>query len=169
VEPLSGPTGTTVRVHTENLPVHARTHVGVGSANMGFEALVEVEQGEWGEVTGALEIPDWATWDRAVVLLVLNGVFTPIGRSDAFHVTNVEGMIQRTGQVSAKEGSCVEFRDQDDFLYSLEDLPSDLEPGDEVIVEGFPSESVSCGSAVAIRVGRLVPIRKIALETANRR
>lgn len=170
VEPLSGPVGTTVLLHTENLPLNARTHLGVGARHVGFEALVEVNQGEWGEVTGTLEIPGWATWDRPVVLLVLNGQFAPIGRSKPFHVTNSDGVIQRTGRIDHVEGVCVDFRDQDDVVYSLEGPSlSELALGEEVVVEGTPLQTTACGPGTAIRVESVVSIHRVALESGLRR
>ncbi len=169
VEPLSGPAGTTVNVHTANLPLSAQTHVGVGAQHVGFEVLLKVNQSELGEVAGTLQIPAWATWDRPVVLLILNGKFAPIGRSDPFQVTNPDGMIQRTGQITNIDGSCVDFRDQDDFLYSLEGSPGDLEPGDGVIIEGAPSKAVGCGPGIAIRVERVVPSTRVAFKSGDRR
>ena len=45
IEPLYGPRGTVVTVYTENLPLQAKVHVGVGATRTGFEALAEGEQG----------------------------------------------------------------------------------------------------------------------------
>jgi hypothetical protein len=154
VEPISGPPGTLVRVHTENLPIQARIHVGVGARHVGFEALAEVQQGEWGDVTAELQIPDYWTWDRPLVLIIFNGLFSPIGLSDPFHVTNASGMIQRSGRITDEGGDCVGFRDQDDYFYSLEGALGELKPGDDIVVEGALSESGRCGSDNTIRVER---------------
>lgn len=167
VEPLSGPVGTTVRVYTENLPYQASTHVGFGSSQVGFEVLAKADQDARGAVSAALDIPAWATWDRPLVLLVFNGLFNPIGRSDPFHVTNAEGLIQRSGSITHVEGDCVDFRDEDDFLYSLEGLLPEFDEGDEVIVEGVPTRSAQCGSGLAIRVEHVGPVRRVAMKTGH--
>ena len=57
----------------------------------GFEALTEGSQDIWGEVSASVRVPSYASWERPLVFIVFNGVFSPIGISDPFHVTNDEG------------------------------------------------------------------------------
>ena len=57
IEPLHGPRGTVVTVYTENLPLQAKVHVGVGATRTGFEALAEGEQGMWGRSPGRSRSP----------------------------------------------------------------------------------------------------------------
>lgn len=158
VEPRHGPIGTVVRVHTENMPLQARIHVGVGARHIGFEALSETQQGEWGDISADLAIPDYWTWDRPLVLIIFNGLFSPIGLSQPFHVTNDNGMIQRTGRVTDEGGSCLGFRDQDDYYYALEGPPESLEPGDAVVIEGAIAEQGRCGEVDTIRVAVVRPV-----------
>ena len=158
VEPLSGPPGTTVTVYTENLPIQAKVHVGVGRIGFGWEALAEATQGALGEVSATVQVPDFATWDRPLVFIVFNGIFSPIGISDPFHVTREDGMVRRVGQVTDEGATCLTMRDQDQFLYSLTGDLQGLAPGDEVVVEGTIQEMSSCQQGSAISVVRIVGI-----------
>ena len=51
---MYGPPGTEVEIFTENLPLQAKVHLGIGATRTGFEALIEAEQGMWGEVGGTI-------------------------------------------------------------------------------------------------------------------
>ena len=75
LEPRSGPPGTVVAIHTENLALQARVVLGVGAIGTGFEELGEAEQQEMGEVTASVRVPDSATWDRPLVFIIFNGNF----------------------------------------------------------------------------------------------
>ena len=155
VVPRIGPPGTEVEVYTENLPPQAKIWVGVGAMRSGFEARAEGKQEMWGEVSASVSIPRYATWDRPLVVIIFNGVFSPIAYSDPFHVTTEDGLIQRTGQIVDEGMGCVTLRDQDEYLYALSgDGVDDLKPGDEVVVEGPVAESSPCGKADSITVVR---------------
>ena len=154
VVPRIGPPGTVVEVYTENLPPQAKIHVGVGAMRAGFEALAEGTQEIWGEVSATVRIPDYANWERPIVFIVFNGVFSPIGISDPFHVTNEDGMVRRTGRITDEGLQCVTLRDNDQYMYALNGDLEGLNPGDEVVVEGTISESGPCGGADAIGVVR---------------
>ncbi len=152
VEPRMGPPGTVVDVYTENLPPQAKIHVGVGAMRAGFEALAEGTQEIWGEVSATVRVPGYANWERPLVFIVFNGVFSPIGISDPFHVTDDNGMVQRTGRITDEGLGCVTLRDNDQYVYALSGDLGDLSPGDEVVVEGSISLSGPCGGADAIEV-----------------
>ena len=152
VEPRIGPPGTVVEVYTENLPPQARIHVGVGAMRAGFEALAEGTQDIWGEVSATVRVPSYANWARPLVFIVFNGVFSPIGISDPFHVTDDNGMVQRTGRITDEGLGCVTLRDNDQYVYALNGELGDLKPGDEVVVEGSISLAGPCGGADAIEV-----------------
>ena len=155
VEPRSGPPGTVVKVYTENLPLQARIHVGVGAMRAGFEALAEGTQEMWGEVSATVRIPDYATWERPLVFIVFNGIFSPIGISDPFHVTDEEGLVQRAGRITDEGLGCVTLRDGDEYMYALTGDLGDLKPGDEVVVQGTISLDGPCGGADQIAVMNL--------------
>ncbi len=155
VEPRTGPPGTVVKVYTENLPLQAKIHVGVGAMRAGFEALAEGTQEMWGEVSATVRIPDYATWERPLVFIVFNGIFSPIGISDPFHVTNEEGLVQRAGRITDEGLGCVTLRDGDQYVYALTGDLGDLKPGDEVVVEGTIAVDGPCEGADQIAVANL--------------
>ncbi len=154
VEPRAGPPGTTVAVYTENLPPQARIHVGVGAMRAGFEALAEGTQEIWGEVSATVRIPEYATWERPVVFIIFNGVFSPIAVSNPFHVTDEEGMVRRRGRVTDEGLQCTTLRDADQYVYGLIGDLGRLRPGDEIVVEGEVNPGGACGGTDAIRVVR---------------
>ncbi len=154
VEPRSGPPGTLVQIFSENLPLQAQIHVGVGAMRAGFEALAEGTQGVWGEVSATARIPAYATWERPLVFIVFNGNFSPIGISDPFHVTDEDGMIRRTGRITDEGLPCMSLRDTDQYMYALTGDLGRLKPGDEVVVDGVVAVPGSCGDADAIDVVR---------------
>lgn len=163
VVPRSGPPGTEVEIYTENLPPQAKIHVGVGAMRAGFEALAEATQEMWGEVSATVRIPRYATWERPIVFIVFNGVFSPIGISDPFHVTDDRGWVRRVGRITDEGLECPTLRDADQYMYALAgDLADlgDLKPGDDVAVEGTvtvegtATESSPCGGADQIDVVR---------------
>ena len=157
VAPRSGPPGTEVQIYTENLPPQAKIHVGVGAMRAGFEALAEATQEMWGEVSATVRIPRYATWERPIVFIVFNGVFSPIGISDPFHVTDDRGWVRRAGRITDEGLTCPTLRDADQYMYALAgDVAGlrDLKPGDEVTVEGTVTESGPCGGADQIDVVR---------------
>lgn len=157
VSPLHGPVGTRVTMFTENLPLQAKVHVGVGATRTGFEALYTAEQGMWGEVSATITIPQRTPWDRAVVLIVFDAIFAPIGISEPFHVTNADGILRRTGQITGEGVECLAMRDTDGFLYTLIGEVGDLAEGDSVVVEGTYSETNMCMQGTTISVLRVMP------------
>ena len=157
IEPLHGPPGTEVTIYTENLPLQAKVHVGVGATRTGFEALYEAEQGMWGEVSATIRIPETAPWDRAVLLVAFDAIFAPIGLSDPFHVTRADGSLQRTGEITDEGVECLAMRDSDGFLYTLIGDTSGLQPGQPAVVEGRYVEASTCMQGTTIEVVRVLP------------
>ena len=160
VAPLSGPPGTRVEISSENLPLAARIHLAVGAIHAGFETLAEGSQGEWGDMSGELMIPESASWDRPLYVIALNGVFSPIGLSNPFHVTNEEGLVRREGQVTEELEACLTFRDEDELLYALTGELGTLNAGDQVTIEGIYSETSSCNEGSTIEVVRAISGRE---------
>ncbi len=152
IEPRIGPPGTTVRLYTENLPPQATIHVGVGAMRAGFEALAQGRQEMYGEVSATAQVPSYANWERPLVFIVFNGVFSPIGISDPFHVTNEDGLVQRTGRITDEGIGCPALRDNDQYMYALSGNVSGLEPGDSVVVVGGISLSGECGEVDSIDI-----------------
>ena len=160
VAPLSGPPGTRVEISSENLPLAARIHLAVGAIHAGFETLAEGSQGEWGDMSGELMIPESASWDRPLYVIALNGVFSPIGLSNPFHVTNEEGLVRREGQVTEELEACLTFRDEDELLYALTGELGTLNAGDQVTIEGIYLETSSCNKGSTIEVVRAISGRE---------
>jgi hypothetical protein len=157
VAPLYGPAGTEVTIFTENLPLQAKVHLGIGATRTGFEALYEAEQGMWGEVSGTITIPETAPWDRAVLLVAFDAIFAPIGLSEPFHVTRPDGILQRTGEITGEGVECLAMRDTDGFLYSLIGKTDGLEPGAPAVVQGRYVEASICMQGTTIEVVDVLP------------
>ena len=158
MSPTTGPAGTVVSISTLNLPVEAKVHVGYGATRTGFEALFEVPQGIWGDISAEVTVPASAPWDRAIVFVAFNAIFSPIGLSSPFHVVNEHGMVRRTGRITDETETCMTLRDQDEYLYALTGDLTGLSVGDEVIVEGTYSETGSCLDGSTIGVVRVDPV-----------
>ena len=159
IVPTYGPAGTVVELSTLNLPVQAKVHVGYGATRTGFEALFEVEQGMWGDIETELTVPSSAPWDRAIVFVAFNAIFSPIGLSEPFHVVNDEGLIRRTGTLTDESPSCMTLRDQDGYLYALTGDLAGHRVGEDVVIDGTYSPSGDCMDANTIGVVRVAPGR----------
>jgi hypothetical protein len=157
VSPLFGPPGTEVTVYTENLPLQAKVHLGVGATRTGFEALYEAEQGMWGEVSGTIRIPETAPWDRAVLLVAFDAIFAPIGLSEPFHVTRADGILRRTGEITDEGVECLAMRDTDGYLYTLVGQTEGLAPGERVTVEARYVEASICQQGTTLDVVEVLP------------
>ena len=160
VIPLSGPPGTIVSIKSENLPLQARIHVGIGSIGAGFETIGEAQQGEWGDVEAIVRIPRSATTDRPIFLIAFNAIFAPIGISEAFHVTDESGKVRRTGVAGPMNGSCRDFVDRDDQTYVLHGDLSRIEEGDQVTLEGVYMASSICSEGPSIEVTQIIGRRR---------
>lgn len=119
IEPKSGPPGTVVRVNTEDMPVITPIRVGIGAARVGFEAFQELMTGDEGDFDVTVTVPDWASWERVHVFIVFDIYFRPIALSDAFHVTNEDGLVRRIGRVTHREDGCSLLLDIDGVRYAL--------------------------------------------------
>lgn len=145
ISPTFGPIGTRVHLQTLNLPVQAKVHIGYGATRTGFEALFEVPQGMWGDIETELTVPPSAPWDRAIVFVAFNAIFSPIGLSEPFHVVNENGLVRRTGRITDEADGCVTMRDQDEYLYVLTgDLVRTMKVGDEVTIDGTYAATGPC-------------------------
>ena len=156
VVPMSGPAGTQISVSSDNLPLAARVHIAVGMLHAGFETIGQAAQGEFGEIRASVQIPAAATWDRPLYVIALDGVFSPIGISDPFHVTNTDGMIRRAGRVIDEGGQCLALLDENGLLYALAGELGAFSPGDQVVVDGSYSGASECRDGSTIGVSRIV-------------
>ena len=159
ISPNHGPVGTPVELSTLNLPVQAKVHIGYGATRTGFEALFEVQQGMWGDIEAELTVPPTAPWDRAIVFVAFNAIFSPIGLSEPFHVVNEQGLVRRTGTV-ARSGDCATLTDQDGYLYALSgDLVNTIRDGTEVMLDGSYATTDRCGTTNGVAVVAVRPVR----------
>ena len=119
VAPKSGTPGTRVRVAAVDMPVITPIRVGIGAPQAGFEAFEELLTGDEGEFDVTVTVPEWASWDRVHLFIVFDIYFRPIALSDAFHVTNEDGLVRRSGHVRDGPGGCRILRDIDGVDYAL--------------------------------------------------
>ncbi|MEX2467231.1 MAG: hypothetical protein WD995_09990 [Gemmatimonadota bacterium] len=159
ISPRSGPVGTQVEVYSDNMPLEAKFHVGVGATRSGFESLYEATQVALGEIAVTLPIPSAVTSDRAIVFVAFNAVFSPIAMSRPFHVTDERGRLQRTGQVESTDGECISFSDEDGFAYELVGSVGGLQAGAEVVLDAEYVAESDCVDGATIRVRNVTPSR----------
>ncbi len=157
ISPRSGPIGTRVEVFSDNMPLEATYHVGVGATRSGFESLYEATQLDLGTISVTLPIPEKVSSERAIVFVAFNAVFSPIAMSRPFHVTDAEGRIRRTGTVTRTDGPCVTFRDVDRFDYELTGDTGLLESGAEAVVTAEYLGESDCVDGALIRVIEVRP------------
>ena len=157
VEPRTGPPGTQVRIYSENMPPQGKVLVGVGAIGVGFEVLGEGDQGAWGDVRARVRIPASATSDRPIRIIFLNGLFSPFGLSDPFHVTDERGLVQREGELSGSGVDCpLVLADGHGESYELRGEVEGLLPGRTVVVEGRWSPD-GCAEGGSLAVTGIVP------------
>lgn len=157
ITPRSGPVGTPVQIYSDNMPLEARFHVGVGATRSGFESLYEATQLGLGEIAVTLPIPPAVSWDRPIVFVAFNAIFSPIAMSGPFHVTDDRGRIQRTGEVLSNSGTCPTFEDVDGYAYELVGATSRLRPGQRVVLEAEYVDESACVDGATIRVMAVRP------------
>lgn len=157
IMPRSGPPGTLVEVYSDNMPLEARFHVGVGATRSGFESLFEASQLGLGEISVRLPIPETVSRERAAVFVAFNAVFSPIAMSRPFHVTDEQGRLRRTGEVEGVDGPCVVFRDEDGFLYELVGALEGLTRGRAITFEALYVDESACVDGSTVRVVEVVP------------
>jgi hypothetical protein len=149
IDPKSGPPGTVVRVNTEDMPVITPIRVGIGAARVGFEAFQELMTGNEGEFDVTVTVPEWASWERVHVFIVFDIYFRPIALSDAFHVTNQDGLVRRIGRVSHRDDGCSILLDIDGVQYALVGdggLVPEIEPNTTVTLEArVVADQTTCG------------------------
>lgn len=157
ITPRSGPPGTLVEIYSDNMPLEARFHVGVGATRSGFESLYEADQPGLGEISVRLPIPETVSRERAAVFVAFNAVFSPVAMSRPFHVTDEQGRLRRTGHVERVDGPCVVFRDEDGFLYELIGAVEGLRPSERVTFEALYLDESGCVDGARIRVLEVLP------------
>jgi hypothetical protein len=158
VEPSLGGVGSAVRVHAEYIDRLGKVMVGVGWVGEGYEVLGDAVQGRWGDVEASFEVPDSATWDRPLFVLLFNALFAPVAISPPFHVTDARGWIRRTGTVEEGADGCRMLLGEGEIRYALTGEARGVESGAAVVVEGplgAGPASEGCPAAAAITVRRV--------------
>ena len=156
--PRSGPPGTEVTVSAKDLPAVTPVYLGMGAARAGFEVLGQLLLTDgYGEMSETVEIPSWATRDRSHFFVLLDVYFRPLTLSDAFYVTDLDGMLLRKGRITGEGVNCLSMSGEveDGELYTLAGATEGLKPGDNVVVEGVLLESSDCVQGTTIRVIRV--------------
>ena len=132
----------------------------MGAARSGFEVLGQLLLTDgYGEMSKTVEIPSWATRDRSHFFVLLDVYFRPLTLSDAFYVTDLDGMLLRKGRITDEGVNCLSMRGEgeaeDGELDTLAGATEGLKPGDSVVVEGVLLESSDCVQGTTIRVIRV--------------
>lgn len=143
--PSNGPPGTTVAVSWQYLPALTPMRIGVGAQRVGFETLKDVLSDKDGEFADTIKIPEWAGTNRPVHLIVFDFYFRPLAISSAFHVTDGNGMLVRTGRLQEAGGSCAELLSNENQLYWLTGDTGAFQPGDRVVVQAKLADPAACG------------------------
>jgi len=152
VSPRSGPPGTVVTLRTTNMPGATPVRIGVGAIRFGFEELAQTLTSNRGEIELTVEIPIWARNDLAHFFIVFDFYFVPIALSDAFHVTDQDGIIRREGTITDEGVECLALRGEDGVLYTLAGDVAELKAGDAVAVRGTLAETSFCMQGTTIQV-----------------
>src|SRR5688572_14670042 len=158
--PASGPPGTTVAVKWEYLPAITPMRIGVGAQRVGFEVLNEVLSDDKGVFADTIRIPEWASINRPVMLIVFDFYFNPLAISSAFQVTDVNGMLQRTGRLQEQTGRCAELLSTENDHYWLTGDIGEFRPGDRVVVQSKLGTPADCGVGERDVVLQVVGIRR---------
>jgi hypothetical protein len=148
-----------VHVRAYGLPANTTVYVALGALNMGYEVDHVEKTTERGELTATLRLSDRhkTHWDHFHNIVILREESSGVlAISDAFHITNEAGFVQRRGVVELIQPGCPALRSWDGLMYALTgDQTAVLAAsgGTEVVVEGPMAES-TCGLQYAIDVAR---------------
>jgi hypothetical protein len=159
ISPRWGPAGTEVHIRASGLPRSTTVYVALGALNMGYEVDHVEKTNDRGELTATLTLSDrhrthWDHFHHVVILQEESSGVLAI--SDAFHITNEAGLVQRRGVVEIVQPGCAALRSWDGLTYALtgdQALVFAASAGAEVVVEGAMAES-ACGLQNAIDVVR---------------
>ena len=158
--PSSGPPGTLVSVKWEFLPAITPMRIGVGAQRVGFEVLKEVLSDDKGVFSDTIKIPEWASTNRPVMLIVFDFYFNPLAISSAFQVTDANGVLVRTGRLQPKTGQCAELLSTENDHYWLTGDIGAFQPGDRVVVESKVGNPAACGRGERDVVLQVTSIRR---------
>ncbi len=155
MSPQSGPPGTVVTLRSTNMPAITPLRIGVGALRFGFEEVAQVMTSDRGVLSVTVDVPEWAQRDVIHRFIVFDFYFNPIALSDIFHVTDVDGMVVRRGQLTDGGVECPALRGDDGVLYTLTGSLAEFKAGDEVIIEGRIADISMCMQGTTIQVVRI--------------
>ena len=156
--PRSGPPGTAVTLRTSDLPAVTPIYLGIGATRSSFEVLRELVTDQHGEMSEIVQVPSWATSDRTHFFVLVDVYFRPLAVSGAFHVTEPDGTLTRSGRVTDEGVGCLTLReDESDELYSLTGETGGVQVGQSVVVEGTVADVSVCMQGTTLLVTRVGP------------
>lgn len=138
MRPSWGPPGTRVDLEVSLLPALTPMQVAIGGTRFGFEELILTLTDQHGDLAVTVDIPEWASAERAHRFIIFNAYFTSVhAATTLFHVTDSEGKIRREGEVTWIGPECATLTSSDDEVYELVGDLAGLEMGARVAVEGW--------------------------------
>lgn len=151
VSPRIGPPGTPVTVKAVGMPSLTPVQLSLGATG-GFEALALALTSIDGEVEGVLEVPEWAQRDETHRFIAFNLYFTAIlAESAIFHVTDVDGVVEREGEIGRAGEACLTLEGDDEERYRLTGATDGLVVGGHAQLEGVLSLSTEgCGEELTL-------------------
>jgi hypothetical protein len=147
-----------VTLRTSDLPAVTPIYLGIGATRSSFEVLRELVTDQHGEMSAIVQVPSWATSDRTHFFVLVDVYFRPLAVSGAFHVTEPDGTLTRSGRVTDEGVGCVTLReDESDELYSLTGETGGVRVGQSVVVEGTVADVSVCMQGTTLLVTRVGP------------
>lgn len=120
LSPLSGPHGTEVSVRMPGLVPYRNYQIAIGETQgCGYEICSPVTANARGVVTATFPVPDWTHTHHYEVVMIMGEDFAPIAVSDPFHVTDADGLVQRTGVVGSVWPGCPSLETEGGVTYAL--------------------------------------------------
>ena len=160
ISPRTGPAGTEVHIRADDLPPNVSVQLAFGELHSGYEVVGIAQTDSDGELTATARVPETRRghWDHFEMLVLLNEASARIATADPFHVTNDEGLVQRSGVIEISWPGCPALKSWDGVTYALvgghavQTLMAAV--GQELVVEGRIVEG-TCGLQNAIELVRL--------------
>src|SRR5687767_11255876 len=153
----SGPTGSVMTVHAQQLPPDRDIQIMMGALRDGFEIVQTTRTDDMGRVQGQdsirITVPDWVRFDRPYLVMITDLQYHPLAAADMFHPTTPEGVLSRTGVVKLEDPKCpVLVADGSDEWYVLVGNTARLIAGEKMAVRGKVVPAGQCGQMTTIEV-----------------
>ena len=153
----SGPTGSQMTVHAQQLPANRDIQIMMGALRDGFEIVQTTRTDDMGRIQGQdsirVTVPDWVRTDRPYLVMITDLQYHPLAAADMFHPTTPEGVITRMGVVKLEDPKCpVLVADGSDEWYVLVGNTARLIAGEKMAVRGKVVSTGPCGAMTTIEV-----------------